>query len=195
MKNEKIVNLISNVAIEHSETMKHSVRCSYIIEMFSDYLGFDEETKEILIKGSLIHDIGKFEISPDILYSTNKLSKEEMKLIKTHADNILIEDFMSNATEDMIKMQVEHHEKIDGSGYPKGLKNNEISLCGKIMMIIDIFDALYSKRSYKEPFSLERVISIFEEEKGKTLDNTLTDLFIKFLKDNISNINNIDFSQ
>lgn len=191
----EIIDLLSNSALEHTETMKHSIRCSCIIGMFSDYLGLNKELKEKLIKGALLHDIGKYKIPKEILYKSTKLTENEIKIIKGHVDNIDMQVLLNNMDIEIVKMQKEHHEKINGTGYPKGLNNDEISLYGKLMAIIDIFDALYSKRSYKEAFELKEIIAIFEKEKGETLDYLLTNLFIKFLIDNANNINLIDFSQ
>ncbi|WXR60993.1 HD domain-containing phosphohydrolase [Peptostreptococcaceae bacterium AGR-M142] len=142
------------------------------------------------------HDIGKVGIPDNILKKPGKLNDEEWTIMKTHAQkggeifaslNQGLDGFSKNfykAAEDIARY---HHEKWDGSGYPKGLKGQEIPLCARIVAIADVFDALSSKRVYKQAFSFDKALDMIIEQKNKHFDPILVDIFI----DNIKKIKEI----
>lgn len=133
------------------------------------------------------HDIGKVGIPDNILKKPGKLNDEEWTIMKTHAQkggeifaslNQGLDGFSKNfykAAEDIARY---HHEKWDGSGYPKGLKGQEIPLCARIVAIADVFDALSSKRIYKQAFSFDKALDMIIEQKNKHFDPILVDIFI-----------------
>ncbi len=137
---------------------------------------------------SPLHDIGKVGIPDKILLKPGKLTPEEFDFMKKHVDigeqviykmnKTLIESTSMHFLDTCIKIIGEHHEKWDGSGYPKGLKGEEISIPGRIVAIADVFDALISERVYKPAFSPEKAFGIIAEGRGKHFCPTLTDIFL-----------------
>jgi len=151
---------------------------------------FREETKnwdvDLLLQSSQLHDIGKISISDRILKKPGKLDDEEYMEMKQHATfgEDMIKKIMSMSREsDFLKyaeiFAASHHEKWDGSGYPRQHKENEIPLLGRIMAIADVYDALVSDRQYKKAFTHEDAVRIICEGKGKHFDPVLVDLFME----------------
>jgi len=138
---------------------------------------------------SPLHDIGKVGIPDKILLKPGKLTPEEFDFMKKHVDigaqviykmnKTLIESTSMHFLDTCIKIISEHHEKWDGSGYPNGLKGEEISIPGRIVAIADVFDALISERVYKPDFSPEKAFGIIAEGRGKHFCPTLTDIFLE----------------
>ncbi|MDR0917642.1 MAG: response regulator [Oscillospiraceae bacterium] len=138
-----------------------------------------------LLQSSQLHDVGKISISDSILKKAGKLTTEEFNIMKTHTtfgekvierieENTAGQDFLSHAK----IFAGTHHEKWDGSGYPRGLQADEIPLQGRLMAIADVYDALVSTRPYKKPFSHSDACDIIVDGKGKHFDPILVDLFI-----------------
>ena len=178
-------------------TGQHIKRTSSYVEIIVRALLEEEEYKDILteaeaeliIDAAPLHDIGKISVPDSILSKPGKLSTEEFDVIKTHPvtgaqiiDGTLAEveenQYLSVARD----MAYYHHEKWDGSGYPCGLKGEEIPLSARIMAIADVYEALRSKRPYKEPFSAEKSRAIIEESSGTHFDPKLVTVFLKNIK-------------
>ena len=139
--------------------------------------GLDDEAMKALILGSYLHDIGKIAISDTILLKPGKLSDDEMSVMKTHVQEG-VEMVNGIAWLSDAKTVIEaHHEKWDGSGYPNHLIGAAIPVSARIFAIADVFDALCSKRPYKEPFSYEKAIAIIQESQGSHFDPSLVTLF------------------
>jgi putative two-component system response regulator len=146
----------------------------------------DEKYVENISKASPLHDIGKVGITDSILLKPGRLTPDEFGVMKTHV-NIGYDTLAS--TQDMypgnifLKIGVEiakyHHEKWDGSGYGGGLAGADIPLSARIMALSDVYDALRSKRVYKEPFSNEKTRAVIIEGRGAHFDPVITDIFIK----------------
>ncbi len=133
-----------------------------------------------------LHDIGKIAVSDLILNKTGKLTDEEFAVMKSHTSSgrKVIEQVIEKVPESgYLKMAANmanyHHEKFDGSGYPEGLKGDEIPLSARIMTIADVFDALVSRRSYKKPYTFEEAMNVIKEGAGTHFDPTLSKLFIE----------------
>lgn len=140
----------------------------------------------ILTEAAPLHDIGKIAIPDSVLMKPGKLSDEEFAVMRTHAKlgADIIRDLLAELEDrDYLKIAKDmahyHHEKWDGSGYPEGLKGEEIPLCARIMAIADVYDALRSKRSYKEEFPLERARTIIEESAGTHFDPEVVEVFLE----------------
>lgn len=154
----------------------------------------------MIINAAPLHDIGKITVSDTILNKPGKLTEEEFKSMQKHCveggriiDSTLTGIEESDYLEIAKNVSVYHHEKWNGQGYPYGLKGEEIPICARMMAIVDVFDALSSKRVYKEAFSLEETFMIMEESKGSHFDPELIDIFFE-AKDEIikcfnSNVN------
>lgn len=158
---------------------------------FSDEL--TNEYAALVIEVAPLHDIGKIHIPDAILCKNGKLTDEEYNEMKKHPEYgiELLNSFVDSKDADYLKIAKEvclyHHERYDGKGYPKGLKETEIPLCARIMSVADVLDALLSKRQYKEAFSFEKTYNILVEEKGKQFDpiilQTLIDNWEEFKND------------
>lgn len=142
----------------------------------------DIEIDEIFT-ASPMHDIGKVAIPDSILNKPGKLDEKEWEIMKTHAQ--IGYEILKNSQRPMLKaaamVSYTHHEKWDGSGYPNGLRGEDIHIYGRITAIADVFDALGSARTYKRAWSLEDILKLFNEQKGKHFDPNLIDLFMNNL--------------
>ena len=147
----------------------------------------DDEYIENIYRSSPLHDIGKVGIPDAILQKPGKLTPEEYKIMMTHAEigaktlEDVAKQYKGNT---FIKMGLEiakgHHEKWDGTGYPNGLSGKDIPLSARIMAIVDVYDALRSKRSYKEGFSHEKSANTIEEGMGTHFDPLLVGVFLRY---------------
>jgi putative two-component system response regulator len=147
-----------------------------------------------MVRSSQLHDVGKIAIDDDILRKPGKLTKEEFDEMKKHTlmGGDIIERIQNKTSDrdylDYAKIfTMYHHERWDGKGYPHGLAGEEIPLPARIMALIDVYDALMSKRPYKEPFTHEESVRIIEEGRGTQFDPVLTDLFIS-IADTLPNV-------
>jgi putative two-component system response regulator len=148
----------------------------------------DETSKwdmKLLLPSAQLHDVGKIAIRDSILKKPGKLTAEEFDEIKSHPvfGEKVIEKIKQSTTEQTFLeyariFAVSHHEKWDGSGYPHGLKGENIPLLGRVMAIADVYDALVSERPYKKAFSHEEAVAIIQKDKGTHFDPVLTDLFV-----------------
>jgi HD-GYP domain-containing protein (c-di-GMP phosphodiesterase class II) len=162
---------------EHDETIQHTLRCTDVIGKFGSYLGLAKEKIRILEEGAMIHDVGKFFLSADMLYSPRSLSRDEFTKVKAHP---LLGDF-DILNKDVKAMKEQHHEYLDGSGYPYGLKGNAINPYTQILTIVDIHDALTYSRSYKKAWTEEDVRSEMTSHRGTRFNAELLDEFYRFL--------------
>jgi len=143
------------------------------------FVGVDLPRKQIrsLIKGSLLHDVGKLGIRDNILLKPGKLDEEEFAVMKTHVDHGLEITARASWLQDAQPVVGGHHEKFDGAGYPEGLRGEDIPLAARIFAITDVFDALTSRRPYKDPMSFTESMQILESGRGSHFDPTLIDAF------------------
>lgn len=162
---------------DHGETIRHTLRCTELIGQFGSYLGLSEKTIQTLEQGAMIHDIGKFFISAETLYSPRKLTQEEFTLVKSHTliGGIDLED------EDIRAMKEQHHECLDGSGYPFGLKGDEIHPYAQLLAIVDVYDALIQPRSYKGAWTQEEVRTEMRQHKGTKFNSEMLERFFAFI--------------
>ncbi len=170
------------------ETGNHVKRVAQYSKLFALFCGLSQKDAEMLKQASPMHDIGKVGIPDNILNKPGRFDEEERIIMNTHAQ--LGYDMLKASNKPLLKLAAtvayEHHEKWDGSGYPNGLKAEEISIQGRITAIADVFDALGSDRVYKKAWDDERIFKLFKEEKGKHFDPKLVDIFFdnldEFLK-------------
>jgi len=165
------------------ETGNHVKRVAEYSKLLATLYGLDEKEADILLTASPMHDIGKVAIPDSILKKPSKLEADEWKTMQTHAE--IGYEILKNSTRDVLKAAAivahQHHEKWDGSGYPQQLQAEQIHIYGRITAVADVFDALGSDRCYKKAWELEKILKLFEEEKGKHFDPNLIDLFIQNL--------------
>ena len=194
LKNGVVFTLADVVESRDSNTGGHIERTSaYMKTLIDSMLKYDAYSNEIrrwdlesVISSARLHDIGKITIPDNILNKPDKLTQEEFDTIKTHPvkGEQMIEqmisrtggaDFLTNSK----LFASYHHEKWDGSGYPHGLKEEQIPLQGRIMAIIDVYDALISERPYKKAFTHQQAVDIIISESGRHFDPLITDVFHK----------------
>ena len=163
------------------ETGNHVKRVALYSELLAKYYGLSEKETSLLKEASPMHDIGKVAIADSILNKPARLTVEEYTKMQEHA--ILGYEMLKHSKRPLLKtaaiVTYEHHEKYDGTGYPRGLKGEEIHIYGRITAVADVFDALGSKRIYKEAWNNEKIFVLFREEKGKQFDPKLIDIFFE----------------
>ena len=166
------------------ETGMHIKRISEFSKMLGKLAGLSNAACEVLRYSSPLHDVGKIGIPDRILLKPGRLDPEEFRIMQLHTvigGTILSEaqSYPVIAAGQIIALQ--HHEKWDGTGYPNGLAGKDIHLFGRIVMIVDVFDALLSERPYKEAFTLEKTMGIMAEGCGTFFDPELLSLFVEHL--------------
>lgn len=165
---------------ETGNHVKRVAEYSYIIAVG---LGLPHEEAELLKMASPMHDIGKVAIPDAVLKKPGKLTEEEFEIMKTHTE--IGYSLLKNSTRHILKtaavVAYEHHEKWNGKGYPRGIKGEEIHLYGRITAIADVFDALASDRVYKKAWELDRILNLFQEERGQHFDPAVVDAFFEGL--------------
>ncbi len=178
---ETIFRIAMAIEYRDRETGGHIQRVSNYAYLIAEKMGF-KKTECNLIKNAMpLHDIGKIAIPDNILLKPEKLTYEERKIVEMHP---IIGAKMLEGSKSIILKAAEiialsHHEKYDGSGYPYGLSGNEIPIYGRIAALSDVFDALTSKRIYKEPVDIIEGFEIINQEKGKSFDPKIVDIFLK----------------
>lgn len=197
MQSHFIEELASVIETRDTDTGEHVQRTKMYVELIANELKKydkykDELTdKEIdrIISAAPLHDLGKITVSDTILLKPGKLTKEEFDIIKTHTTKggEMIDSFFEKLDdvdfrEEAYNIVMAHHEKWDGSGYPKGLKGEDIPLSARIMAISDVFDALVSKRVYKEPMNPEEAFAILIKDAGTHFDPNIIEI-LKTIKD------------
>ncbi len=173
------INTLGNaIALRDSDTNEHNYRVTLYAIKLAQELNLECSDMKKLIKGAFLHDVGKIGISDTILLKNGTLDKNEFKIMREHVIKGVELVRGNNWLEDSKDVILFHHEKYDGSGYPNKIEGKNIPKIARIFTIIDVFDALTSKRPYKEPFSYEKSIAILKEGRGGHFDATILDTFI-----------------
>ncbi|OIR18100.1 cyclic di-GMP phosphodiesterase response regulator RpfG [mine drainage metagenome] len=167
----------SAIAKRDSDTNSHNYRVTIYSIRFAEMLGLTSGQIRNLIAGAFLHDVGKIGIRDNILLKPSGLTDGEFAVMRTHV--LLGVDIISRSKWlDGAREVVEfHHEKFDGSGYMQGLRGNEIPLNARIFTIVDVFDALTSRRPYKDPFDFAEAMKMMEPDSGKRFDPELFGVF------------------
>ena len=191
-QNVAILCLASLAETRDNETGNHIKRTQHYVRLLAEYLKdnidykdyLTEETIELLFKSAPLHDIGKVGIPDRILLKPDRLNEEEWKEMKLHAEygcNALLraEENMGSTTFLHIAREIAltHHERWDGTGYPKGLSGNDIPIAGRLMALADVYDALISERVYKKAFPHQKAVELITEGKGSQFDPTIVEAF------------------
>ncbi len=176
---DTIYRLSRAAEYKDEDTGAHILRMSNYSAAVARQMGQDKVTVEAILYAAPMHDVGKIGIPDRILLKPGKLDPEEWEMMKQHT--VIGGRILEGSDADFIKLAkviaCTHHERWDGSGYPRGLKGVEIPLAGRIVAIADVFDALMSKRPYKEPFSQEKSFTIIKESRGSHFDPDVVDAF------------------
>lgn len=188
MKDNILYSMADVIESRDSSTGGHVKRTRDVIRIYVDYikenkipgLELDDELADNLIKAAPMHDLGKLTISDTILCKPGRLTDEEFEIIKTHpAKSVEIINKVLNKVEDESMLETArnialyHHEKYNGTGYPEKLVGDAIPIEARIMAVVDVYDALVSKRCYKEPVSFEEAYNIIMDSMGTHFDPKL----------------------
>jgi putative two-component system response regulator len=161
------------------DTSRHIERMSRYCEIMAEGMGFDDNERQTIRLAAKMHDVGKIGVPDSILLKPGKLTPDEFETMKTHAQ--IGYDILSGSTSALSKTAAviawTHHEKVDGSGYPRGLRGDAISREGRLAAVADVFDALTSNRVYREAFDLPEAFGIMREGRGNHFDADILDLF------------------
>ncbi len=180
-----IISILSKTAeYRDNETSMHTIRVGDMAALMANKFEWDEEHIELIRLAATMHDIGKVGIEDSILLKPGKLDDDEFFKMKQHA--AIGYEILSQKTTPLLKLAAEiaytHHEKYDGSGYPRALKEDEIPLSGAIVAVVDVFDALLSERPYKKAFTLEKALDIIQSSSGSHFNPKVVTMFILHLE-------------
>jgi putative two-component system response regulator len=182
---DTIFRLSAAAEYRDKETSNHIRRVSYYSKLIAEKLGFSKEEAELIFWASPMHDIGKLGIPDSILQKPGILTPEERKTMEQHT--VIGAMVLKGSNADILKksmiIALTHHEKMDGTGYSQNLKGKDIPIEGRIVALADVYDALSSKRCYKEPFSEDKVVSILKESRGKHFDSEILDAFLSNIEE------------
>ncbi|MDY0362233.1 MAG: two-component system response regulator [Desulforegulaceae bacterium] len=185
---ETIIRLTNASEYKDEDTGSHIQRMSNYSAAIARKLGLDKKTVEWILYAAPMHDIGKIGIPDRILLKPGKLDPEEWEIMKTHA--AIGAKILEGSKAGFIRLgeiiAKTHHEKWDGSGYPDGLKGSKIPLVSRIVALADVFDALTTKRPYKEPFSVDKSFKIIREGSGTHFDPRVCEAFFSIEKEILS---------
>ncbi len=178
---ESIETLRYTVEAKDKYTRGHSERVADFMVLIGKYMNLSEEDLKLLHLGGLFHDIGKIGVPDKILLKEGSLTDDEYSEIKNHP--AIGKHILSNAKifQEIIPIVYHHHEKYDGNGYPEQLKGEEIPLFARIAAVADTYDAMTSKRSYRNALPIEYVRNEIEKCKGTQFDPTIADVFLEIL--------------
>jgi len=179
-----IISILGKTAeFRDNETSAHTLRVGEMAALIAHKSGFNEEGVELIRLAAPMHDIGKVGIADNILLKPGKLNYDEFEIMKQHAN--IGATILSQKNTPILKLAAEiaktHHEKHDGSGYPNGLRGEEIPLSGAIVAVVDVFDALLSSRPYKPAFTLEKTLDILKKDAGTHFNPNVINTFIENL--------------
>lgn len=182
---ETILKLGKAAEFRDDETGRHIERISEYVYVVADCLKVSREQTTILKHAAPMHDVGKIGIPDGILLKPGQLSSDEFAIIKLHT--VIGAKILSGTTLPMLEVAKEialsHHEKWDGSGYPLGLKENNIPLSGRIVAVVDVFDAITSDRVYKAAWPIEEALEFIRTQRGRHFDPQVVDAFLSCTAD------------
>ncbi|MFA5506117.1 MAG: HD domain-containing phosphohydrolase [Vulcanimicrobiota bacterium] len=182
-KYEVIQRLMAAAEYRDDDTGEHILRMSQYSELIALEYGLDEIAADRILWASPMHDIGKIGIPDAVLLKPGKLTPEEWELMKTHCQ--IGAELLGGSNSETLRLAeiiaLTHHEKWDGSGYPRGLRGDDIPIEGRIVAVADVFDALTSERPYKKAWAAQEAIEEIKRSSGSHFDPQVVDAFIRCL--------------
>ena len=196
-RSKDIISILAKTAeYRDNETSAHTIRVGEMAAFIARKFNWSDEDVELMRLAAPMHDVGKVGIADKILLKPGRLSNIEYEYMKQHA--FIGYSILSKKKTPLLKLAAEiahtHHERYNGKGYPRALKSDEIPLSGAIVSVVDVFDALLSKRPYKKAYSLEKTMQIIQEHSGSHFHPDVVDIFINSLDEIIkirTKINNV----
>lgn len=189
LQKEIVDRLMRAAECRDQETGDHIIRIGMYVQALAVNVGYGEQEARLIGEASKMHDLGKVGIPDGILLKPGKLDEAEMELMKGHA--LKGAQILAESEHELLKtaeqIALTHHEKWDGSGYPNGLRGEEIPLVGRLTALGDVFDALIESRPYKRAWEFDKVVAYIEAQRGIHFDPAVVDAFVA-LKDTFKNI-------
>ena len=181
---KEVIQTLGEVVESRSkETGNHILRVGKASRQLALLAGASREESELIELASPMHDVGKVAIPDSILNKPGKLTKDEFEIVKTHTT--IGYDLLRGSDRPIMRAAAviahEHHEKWDGSGYPRGLRGEQIHTYGRVVALVDVFDALRSRRAYKASLPIEEVVQVLQQGSGRHFDPRLVDVFVQHL--------------
>lgn len=155
----------------------HSLRVATLLSLFGYTIGLKQTDLQLLASGGLVHDIGKMSIPHEVLNKPGRLTPEEWQVMRSHVSRSVDNLLHSDVPRGVITIAAQHHEKLDGTGYPAGLKGGELNELARMASIVDVFGALTDRRVYKPPMAPEDALTLMVDRMGSELDMNLLKLF------------------
>ena len=202
LKNPSAFRHLFSISNHDFYTATHSTNVSIMLVSFACNIGItDPHILKEIGTGALLHDTGKIFIPQDLLNFEEKLNEQQVSVIRSHVEKGAMHlRAYSDLPEEVIRMTEEHHERMDGTGYPKQLRTKQISVYGRMLAIIDSFEAMTSVRPYRETcMSIEQAMDIINDMAPSQLDETIVESFCRFIESNLLNQNenitpNVDYN-
>ncbi len=162
------------------ETGAHIARVAHYSRLIARMIGQAEDVQEVIFHASALHDVGKLGIPDAILLKPGRLNDDEISIMRLHTTNghRMLESSLSSFLLTGALIALTHHERYDGMGYPIGIGGEDIPLFGRIVSVADVFDALTTRRPYKEAWSIEDALALLVKERGRQFDPLLVDAFV-----------------
>jgi len=178
-----LATLAASIDARDPLTAGHSERVTKFSLGICDELNLSKDYRDMIRVAALLHDYGKIGVPDSLLKKPRKLTPEEYEVIKTHSEktkSILKQVHFEGIFSQVPEVAGSHHEKIDGSGYPKGLKRDEIPLGAKIIAVADFFEAITAKRHYRNPMPIEKATRLLQKERGQHFEEEIVDAFFRY---------------
>ena len=176
--------LARTLEMRDMDTEEHSRRVTDLTVQLAENIGASEEEVENMYRGALLHDIGKISIPDSVLLKEGPLSEDEWNVMKTHPTTAYEVLSQVEYLRPSLDIPYYHHERWDGSGYPRGLKGKEIPLAARIFAVVDVYDALTSDRPYRKAWSKEKTVEYLLDNSGKLFDPAVIERFLEILRVN-----------
>lgn len=185
---ETVLKLARAAEYRDPETGAHLLRMAHYSQLIARELGWSQAEQDLILDAAPMHDIGKVGTPDHILLKPGRLDPEEMTIMREHA--AIGFEILDGSASPFLQMAaviaLTHHEKFDGSGYPKGLVGEAIPLVGRIVAVADVFDALTSARPYKPAWEVDRAVSFLKENSGSHFDPVCVSVFLDHLDEVLS---------
>jgi len=178
-RNQDALACMSRLRIKDEYLVEHSLNVSILMSIFAKHLNFEREVIEQLALGAFLHDIGKVLIPEEILHKPGKLTQQEYEVMKNHVNlGMEVLNESPELSELVVEIVQQHHERLDGKGYPKQLDEQQISQYGRMIAIVDSYDAMTAERVYKAGMHPIKAFKILIKEAPNSYDNVLVEQFI-----------------
>jgi putative two-component system response regulator len=180
---EVLHRLAQAAELRDDDTGHHTQRVAIIAARLAEHMGLPQERIDLILRAAPLHDVGKIGISDTILLKPGKLVPEELDIMKKHTliGGTLLKGGQSPVVRLAETIALTHHERFDGNGYPCGLKGDEIPLEGRILSVVDVFDALTHERPYKKAWSVPDALAEIARQKGYQFDPEVVDAFLSLM--------------